>query len=163
MKEAVIHLANLQLGYTQKLVQDIPDDKMTAQPIAGKTMNHPAWVLGHLARSTGMVVKVLGRPEIPLPANNAELFGQKSQPLADASRYPSKAELMKSLEHATAQAIEAFRAADDATLNQPSPEPMRGRFPTLGVLASALLAMHSALHNGQLSAWRRAMGLPSVM
>ena len=59
--------------------------------------------------------------------------------------------------------IEAYRAADESLLNQPAPEPMRGRFQTLGILAAALLSMHFALHNGQLSAWRRAMGLPSVM
>ena len=31
------------------LVADLTDEQMVGQPVAGVTMNHPAWVLSHLS------------------------------------------------------------------------------------------------------------------
>jgi hypothetical protein len=40
------------MQYCRMLVEDIADERMAEQPIAG--VNHPAWVLGHLALSNGL-------------------------------------------------------------------------------------------------------------
>jgi hypothetical protein len=48
-------------------------------------------------------------------------------------------------------------------LARPAPERMRSRFPTVANVLLGLMTSHFASHLGQLSAWRRAVGLPSVL
>jgi hypothetical protein len=70
--------------------------------------------------------------------------------------------LLQALEDAHARLADAVMKASQEVLNQPTPEKFRNRFPTVGALLAGLMTSHEASHNGQLSAWRRAMGLPSV-
>lgn len=163
MDDHILGLYQFSLGYAHLLVKDIPDDKMTAQPVAGRAMNHAAWVIGHLAVSSDFVVKLLGGAEVAAPPEWNELFGMKSSPLPDASRYPKKGVLMKALEDAHARAAEAYSKATPEQLNQPSSDPIRARFPKVGNFVTLLMTSHEGIHLGQLSAWRRALGYPSVM
>jgi hypothetical protein len=155
---------NMMLGYGQKLIADIPDEQMCAQPIEGRVMNHPAFILGHLAwANDNRAASLTGQQ--PAGAANPqwkELFGMGSKPASDRSKYPSKAELLKAFEDAHARLGEAAAKATPEALAQPTPEPMRARFPTVGALVLGLMTSHFATHLGQLSAWRRAMGYPSV-
>lgn len=49
----------------------------------------------------------------------------------------------------------------DSELDSPLPdERYREVFPTLGHAVLHILTVHTAIHLGQISAWRRAMGLP---
>ncbi|HVS38883.1 MAG TPA: DinB family protein [Gemmataceae bacterium] len=162
MMDLIMPVFKTNLWYSQKAVADVPDEQMCAQPIPGKTMNHAAWLLGHMAWAAGEVaLDKLGQPP-SCPANYKELFGMGTQPSSERSRYPSKAELLKTLEDAFARLGEAAQKATPETLAKPAPERIRDRFPTVGALVAALMTGHHASHNGQLSAWRRAMGLPSV-
>jgi len=52
--------------------------------------------------------------------------------------------------------------ATSEALAQPAPERMRSRFATVGQMIYGLMTAHEATHLGQFSAWRRAIGLPSV-
>ena len=45
--------------YLSMLVDDIPDDQLTAQP--GGIVNHPAWQLGHLAFVSDRFATMLGQ------------------------------------------------------------------------------------------------------
>jgi hypothetical protein len=162
MMDLIMPAFKLNLWYSQKAVAEVPDEQMCAQPIAGRTMNHAAWLLGHLAWAPSNAgVNFLGLPP-SCPGGYKDLFGMGTQPSADRSRYPSKAELLKALEDAHARLGEAVVKALPETLAQPAPERIRERFPTVGALLAGLMTSHHASHNGQLSAWRRAMGLPSV-
>ncbi|MCX5659032.1 MAG: DinB family protein [Planctomycetota bacterium] len=162
MIPAVVNINAMNLGYTQKLVADISDAQMTAQPVAGQTMNHPAWVLGHLCMASNGAGVLLGLPPALAEAWK-DLFEMKTTPLADASRYPSKAEMLASLEALHERAsIRVLKTSPDE-LGQPSPERARARFPSIGDFVAFLMTSHETTHLGQLSAWRRAMGLPGVI
>jgi hypothetical protein len=162
MLDLVLPAFKLNLWYSQKLVADVPDDHMCAQPVAGRVMNHPAFLLGHLAWAAGDVAAdKIGLPPM-CPAGWKDLFGMGATPLADRSRYPSKAVLLKTLEDAFARLGDAAPKASAELLAQPAPERVRDRFPTIGALMVGLMTSHHASHNGQLSAWRRAMGFPPV-
>jgi hypothetical protein len=155
---------NMMLGYGQKLVADVPDDQMCAQPVSGKVMNHPAFILGHLAlvndgRASALSGQTLG---VAAKLEWKEMFGMGAKPSSDRGRYPSKTELLKAFEEAHAHLGEAAAKATAEVLAQPAPEPMRSRFPTIGNMVLGVMTSHFATHLGQLSAWRRAMGLPSV-
>ena len=74
-------------------------------------LNHPAFLLGHLAWSAGDVAaEHLGLPPA-CPAGWKELFGIGVQPLPDRSRYPSKAVLLNALEDAHARLADAVTSA----------------------------------------------------
>jgi hypothetical protein len=161
MIDLVLPIYNFTLTYAQKLVADVPDDQMCAQPVAGRVMNHPAFLLGHLAwAEDGVAGMVGGKPA--LGADWKALFGMGETPLADRSRYPAKDALLKELEGAHARLVAAASAATPEMLAQPAPERMRNRFPTVGNMLAGLMTLHASSHLGQLSAWRRAMGFPSV-
>jgi uncharacterized damage-inducible protein DinB len=162
MMDLILPAFQLNLWYSQKLVADLTEEQMCAQPVPGVVMNHPAFLLGHLALVAGdFAGGFVGLSPI-CPGGWKELFNQGAKPLADRSLYPSKAELLQKLEEAHTRLAEAVIKAKPEVLAQPAPEKMRQRFPTVGALLAGMMSSHEASHNGQLSAWRRAMGMPPV-
>jgi len=161
MLEHVIQASQVNLEYAKKLVADIPNDKMCVQPAPG--MNHAAWVLGHLTFVFDSMIRVWDLPH-GMPKEWIELFNLASKPVADASRYPSKETLLEAYEKSYRRVVDAVRAASPEALAREFPNPrLRPMLPTVGVAMVHVLTSHHALHLGQLSAWRRAQGLPSVM
>jgi hypothetical protein len=161
MLENAIVIYKLQLDYAQKLLADVPDERLCDQPVPGVVMNHAAFNLGHLAWVGDMAVALLGGKPATTPEWK-ELFSMGAKPLADRSKYPSKAELLAALEDSHRRLTEAAAKASAETLAQPAPERMRARFPTLGAAVTGMMTAHEASHLGQISAWRRALGFPSV-
>jgi hypothetical protein len=162
MKEHVLRSATVNLDYAHKLIADISDEKMAAQPAPGMNLNHPAWVLGHLAFVADSMIRVLDKP-FAMPKEWIELFNLASKPISDRSRYPSKAELTEAYEKAYARLAEAVKETASEVFEREFPNPkLRPQLPTVGVAMVHVLTTHHGIHLGQLSAWRRAMGMPSV-
>lgn len=147
--------------YARKMVEPLRDDQMTAQPIPGITLNHPAWVLSHLAAYGPMLAAILRGEPAQDPADHP--FGMKSEPLADPNAYLPKARLLDAFTSSYDDAAEAFLAAPDSLLARATPfARWSQRFPTIAHLPPQFFLKHNATHLGQLSAWRRAMGLARV-
>lgn len=150
-----------QLGYARQLLADIDPAQMTLQP--APRMNHPAWIVGHLAYVGDMIHKLLGMP-LRTPEHYAALFGPGTQPMAEAERYPSKDELWAMLEEVHRAAPAAVRGASAEIWGKPHPVPMEAlkTLPTMGNLVTHILTTHEGIHLGQLSTWRRMQGLPPL-
>ncbi len=149
-----------QLAYAKQLVADVPDENITNQPFPGA--NHPAWVLGHLVASAGFCCSMLGL-DAEIPDGWDKLFGMNSTPTPDRTAYPPKQQLLDALEQQHARFAQAFDAANPATLAAEVPNEMiRQIQPTIGQALIFFATTHEAIHLGQLSAWRRALGLPRV-
>jgi DinB superfamily len=164
-RDAILRTYDFNLNYARMLVEDVPEEKMADQPAANghAVPNHAAWVIGHIAFSGNFFGGMLLGAKPACPPEWKELFGNGSKPVTDRARYPDKATLLKALEQMHANVADAYRNADEATLAKPTPvEGLAGPFPTVGELVAFGLTAHDATHLGQLSAWRRAMGLPSV-
>lgn len=160
MLDHVLRAASANVDYAKRLVADIPDDKMCAQPIAG--MNHAAWVLGHLAYVFDSMIGVFDEKPV-MSAEWKELFNLSSKPLADRAKYPSKAALFEAYEKAYQRIIDAVKAASPESLARDFPNPrLRATLPTVGMAMVHILTSHQGVHLGQLSAWRRAQGLPAA-
>ncbi len=159
MIQDLLFLYDRNLEYARKLVADVPDDQMVLQPAAG--MNHPAWVLGHLAGVANVILPTCGQPPL-FPPEWKALYGRDSKPLPDRARYASKQELVEALEWSHAKVKEALGSLDPKALAGPPPQPYAARFPTLAMLVIQMLTGHEQTHLGQLSAWRRVRGLPPV-
>src|SRR5215213_4331238 len=94
MFETEITQNKFLLGYCQNLVRDLPDERMTEQPLPG--VNHPAWILGHLANTFDRVNGILGGEKKCDAAWN-EKFGGGSKLTSKRGDYPSREDLLAKL------------------------------------------------------------------
>ena len=160
MKQHVSYLYGFNLGFAERLVQDVTAEQMVQQP--GGVINHPAWALGHLANSANSLAQVLGL-ESDAPAGWDKTFATGGTPSNDPSAYPSKEEILAELKKQHTRNTAAFDNIDPAELAKPNPnEAARKYFPTVGDVVVFLMTGHEMDHLGQVAAWRRAMGLGSA-
>ena len=160
MLDYVLRAAAGNVDYAKRLVADIPEEKMTVQPAPG--MNHAAWVLGHLTYVFDSMIAVWGQ-QPTMSKEWKELFNVPSKPQPDRAKYPSKAELWDAYQKAYGRIVDVVKAASPEDLDQEFPNPkLRAAMPTIGVAMVHILTSHQGQHLGQLSAWRRAQGLPAV-
>lgn len=70
---------------------------------------------------------------------------------------------MALLRESGARLIGAVSRLDNSTLDQPFPDPgYLDVFPTVRHALTQVLVAHMAFHLGQISVWRKAMGLPEI-
>ena len=159
LKASVVHGYGFNLLYANRLVEDVPDERMAEQPHPG--MNHPAWVLTHLVATCDYVGSMLDVAPACPPEWRQRL--KEEGPLPDRSRYPEKTELLRLLAAGHERVAAAFLEATPAQLGAQTPnEQRRRRFPTIGMQLIYGMGPHEALHLGQVSAWRRVLKMPAV-
>lgn len=159
--ESILARWRHQRAYAERLVAGLDDGQMLAQPVRGVVMNHPAWVLSHLSAYPPILAGMLRREAVEDPIDHPH--GRNSQPTADPADYLPPAELVAHYLRTHDEAAGALCEADEAVFGEwPSVERWRERFPTLHDVIVHLMVHHESVHLGQLSAWRRAMGLPAV-
>jgi len=162
MLNSAITINRFLLGYARMLMADIPAERMTEQPMPN--VNHPAWILGHLAFSADRAIRVLGG-EMLLTEEWAKPFLPGSQLSSQRSDFPSREELLQNLTRCFERAQQLAAAATPELLARPNPNPnaqMRAGLPTIEDAVAFLLTGHLAAHLGQLSMWRRMIGLPPL-
>ncbi len=143
------------IAYAKQIFADIDDPSMCQQPMG---LNHPAWLLLHLATAADYAATLLGGQGV-CPADwNARADTKK--PLTQTrSDYPSKEELVNTFESAFRNAAALYETKSDNDLNQPQKLGFfETELPTVGDMTTFLMIAHTNLHLGQLSAWRRAAG-----
>ncbi len=150
-----------QRGYALRLVDDLSDADMVAQPVAGVVMNHPAWILGHLSAYPPTLAAML-RGEAPAdPLHHP--FGRDSKPESGIDVYGSKQRIVDEFVRVHDDLARALAGTQGVRFGDVIPiERWRSRFPTVGDACFYLTTTHIATHLGQLSAWRRAGGRASV-
>lgn len=163
LAQAVLITWRRNREYALRLAGDIPEPDLIAQPIGwndpARVMNHPAWILSHLTLYAGVMDAVLRGVPFPDPIDDP--FGAKSKPSPDPWAYPpGLVGRFRDAHDAAARALEA--APDEIFARQTPLERWRAAHPTIGDLTVMLMVKHESGHLGQLSAWRRARGLPSV-
>lgn len=160
MLESELAVNRFLLGYCRMMTSDLPDDRFTEQPMPG--VNHPAWILGHLTLTADRACALLGGSS-QLPTEWTELFGMGSKLASDRSRYPSKDELLAKLEQTHLRLQELVAAAGPEQWAKPSTNPRtKQHLPTVKDGITFLLTGHLGVHLGQLSTWRRMIGLPPL-
>lgn len=154
-----LKLNALYTAYLHRLVNDIPDERLAQQPHAG--MNHPAWILGHLAVAYDFAANYLGlQTELKRWYSK---FAPGSTPIPDRANYPSKEELIGKLAAAGDRVRSAIATADLSLLAEPhSFDPVRPFLESKGDMLSYILSTHFSGHLGQLSTWRRTVGMNTV-
>lgn len=162
--------ASGQLGlmYADRLLAGVTPDMFArfARP-GGQVLqsNHPAFIFGHLCMYPARAMQLVKVPpaEHAAPATYEPLFkaGAECKDDPDGTIYPPMEELTQRFRASYAAAIAAVREADDALLaaENPGEGRMKELFATVGSAIGFYLGGHVQNHLGQMSAWRRAMGL----
>lgn len=164
--------AERSLGLGEALLKDVPAEKFARfASHAGQAIeaNHPAFIYGHLAIYPTRILSAAGLDgsSIAPPASYLELFenGKVCRDDEAGSIYPAHSEITDLYTRAHRVAIDAVGAMSDDQLK--SKHGIEGRmaemFPTVGHVANFLLVGHTMMHLGQMSTWRRAIGLGSAM
>ncbi|MFG0326463.1 MAG: DinB family protein [Phycisphaerales bacterium JB037] len=162
----------VSMGLAEMLLKDVhPGTFARSIKLDGTRIdaNHPAFVYGHLSLYPARIVSMLGgdASDITPSEHLKELFeaGKDSVDDADGTIYPSMGEITGAFFRGYERAMETVSALDDARLAEPNPVEgrLREMFPTLGGALLFVLNDHPMFHLGQVSTWRRCMGLGPVM
>jgi hypothetical protein len=130
--------------------------------------NHAVFVYGHLSLYYARLIAMLGQDAsaAAVPEHYQDLFkhGAECVDDADGSVYPPLEELAGHVKRGWEAAVAVVKACSDEQLDAETPDDnFRAMFPTVGDIANFLLNDHVMFHLGQMSTWRRAEGLGSVM
>ena len=156
---------SLEIGqqFSLTLLDDMKDIPLTFPTSNGG--NHPLWVLGHLTYSEASLIDVLmlGK-EHPFPEWK-EIFDAGTEPVDDASQYPSFDEVHQKFQAVRANTLQFLETLTDADLDQESkgcPEDYKDMFGTYGKCL-IVLTLHPMMHHGQVADARRMAGRNKLM
>lgn len=170
--KSIAGAANFSVSYGEALLKDIKPEQFARKPVVnGKTIdcNHPAWVYGHLAIYAARVCELTGIAPGPtaVTAGWSDLFrnGTPSTDDANGQLFPPMEQITRHYIDGYKYLISKLPEVDDAVFAKPNPG--TGRFaemaPTIGAVVAFLMSGHPMSHLGQVSTWRRCVGLGSAM
>ncbi len=145
---------------TRKYLDDVTDQELLVRAVPGS--NHLAWQLGHLVASERSLLEAIGADVPDLPEGFAETHGKDNVDSDDPSQFLTKAEYFKLMDQMHQAAEAAIDKTDEAGLDAPSPEKLRGFFPTVGSVL-LMTGSHEMMHSGQMATIRRKLGKPIVI
>ena len=161
--EGLSHSWKKNADYAERLVSDLNSDQMILQPAPeGKAAaNHPAWILSHLNVYVPIIEAMVQGEAFEDPKGHQ--FGMNSKPESDDGIYASKGELLKEFVEGHERVAKLLESADVSMLESDiSLERWKPVMPKAGIALPYLMLLHENMHLGQLSAWRRIQGMPSV-
>jgi hypothetical protein len=157
----------VSLGYAKRLIVGISPSQFGrfATGSSGEIVsNHPAFVYGHLSLYACRIVEQLGKDASSIKPSElyTERFNHTANCIddADGTLYPPMDELVEKVVTGYEAAIDALNDADDSLFTIPNVnEAMRSKFATNGSMQAFYIGGHFMYHMGQVSAWRRMIGL----
>lgn len=167
--DMIVGNARVGLGIAQSLLDGIEPDRFArlitsdGQPV---TANHPAFCYGHLSMDPTWA-EILGLGTIPSPAGFEALFkaGCECHDDPEGVIYPAMEAITGHFFSSYNAVLEGIAGMSDERFAEQNP--VEGRFremcPTIGAATAFAFNDHLMYHFGQVSTWRRCMGLGSVM
>lgn len=157
--------ANLEMSMSMVLpmIEDMKDAPLTFPTPKGG--NHPLWVLGHLAYAEGSILQEMMLGETNPLADWKEIFGDGTEPVGDADKYPPFDEVLSKCQevHQANMALFDSLSEDDLdTSSKSCPPEYEGYFGTYRQCFQ-MIANHWIMHRGQVADARRAAGRKRLM
>jgi hypothetical protein len=174
--DSIANGAKFTMGYAKLLTAGVTPAIAARKPAFETTTgskvidcNHPTFVFGHLSLYASRIY-TLAQDEAPAaavaPAAWSDLFkaGVECKDDPKGNIYPEWSTIWDQYTTAYDLAIAKMISMPDSFFAQPHPDAKaRERFPTLGASMLFLFNNHQMMHLGQISTWRRCMGLPAAM
>lgn len=146
---------NLQTRLFKNVISGI-DEEAAHKKIEGSP-NHAAWIAGHLVSSRYILVNMIGMTD---KEPHPELFANRKGIQADV-KYPSMDELTKGWDEIGKKLTARLSEMTEEELSNPTPFQIPTGNNTLQGLA-AFISHHEAYTIGQLSIFRRFLGLSAM-
>jgi hypothetical protein len=142
----------------KRYVADLTAEEYLHRP--SPKANCTAWLIGHLTLSDRNLLKRLGAPLPELPEGFEHRFS-RDEGCPQAGEFGDVSGLMPLFDEHHNRLVAAVRAAPSELLDKPldKPHPM---FSTVGEVA-AFMALHGAMHAGQITIIRRSLGKPPLI
>jgi len=179
--ESLARLGRLSIRVAHMMLTDLRADQFARLPLESEPhpepasshervpCNHPAFVFGHLSLYPARTMEVLGVDHgAAVPDSYESLFapGVACRDDPDGAIYPDMDAIVKQFDAAHQTLLDTLPTVEDDAFAAENPnQRMRDRLglTTVGDACAFLLAGHMQFHLGQLSTWRRTMGLGSAM
>ena len=123
--------------------------------------NCAAWLIGHLTLTERNALKALGAGDLPPLPDGFEKRFSRDEGCPQAGEFGDATALMPLFNQHRERLIDAVRRATPQQLDAPLEKP-RPLFNTVGAMAH-FMAIHVAVHAGQITMIRRSLGRPPIM
>jgi hypothetical protein len=167
--------ARVSRTYADRLLVGVTPAQFARKPSAAGGglihCNHPAWVYGHFTIYPAKIAAMVGLDGAPFaaPAGFEDLFKDGTECRDDPASggpgaiYPSMQVITEAFARTHDALFNALEKVDDARLLEPvTDEKARARWPVVGGRVIFMCNNHLMMHLGQISTWRRCMGLPAA-
>ncbi|MCC7387598.1 MAG: DinB family protein [Phycisphaerales bacterium] len=159
------------LRYAEKLLEGVTPAQFARQPLGRNGIidtNHPAFIFGHLSVYPARICAIAGITDSALanPPGFEGLFaaGSVCKDDPDGTTYPPMQEVTAHFFEGHRQMFARLAELSDEQLAAPHGQEndFSRAFPSRAALLAFYVGPHPFTHIGQMSAWRRCMGLPSA-
>jgi hypothetical protein len=158
-KDTIAYSLRTSKALFHRYLDDLKPQEFEHRPCQGG--NSAAWIVGHLVRTDRRSLGWLGVTEVPAaPDGFEERFAPTRTAAAGQGGYGDPKELMALFDAHRDRLIAAVLAADDAKLREP-PSFQSPLFADKGE-ATLFMALHTAMHLGQITIIRRSLGYPPI-
>ena len=143
-------------GFSSRLLEDFSTpEQWTRQLHEGG--NHAIWFVGHMGTTDNFMISILSPERDESREELSQSFGMGSQPSSEITDYPPIEELLAYMNSRRDVFLEVLDGLDDESLARETPEGTPGFMPDYASVFETAV-WHEALHSGQLSVIRRALG-----
>jgi hypothetical protein len=170
--KAIASAGQFSIMYGEAMLKGVTAEMFARMPVVnGRVIdcNHPAWVYGHLSLYSSRLCDVAGIEMGPCakPAGWDELFKNGTECKDDPQGiiYPKMEALTSHFLNGYKHLLARLPEVSDDVFDKPNPAGgrMSELLPTIGGLAIFIVGSHPMSHLGQISTWRRCVGLGSAM
>lgn len=119
--------------------------------------NHALWFAGHMANSDNFFLSLVAPNQSRPLAGFAPRFGMGSQPTGNVADYPPAADVLETMRERRRTLLGVLDELSDEDLSRPTPAGSPD-FLTDFAAVFEMANWHEAMHAGQLSVARRALG-----
>ncbi len=158
------------MAYAERLLAGIDPDQFASFARVGDQViqsNHPAFICGHLSIYPANIIRDLGSDAGAISPSDEfnRMFSHEAKCIdgSGGAAYPPMGVITERFFASYRAALQAIETTSDAVFTRENPsEKMRTMFPTIGAMHAFYVGGHFMMHMGQLSAWRRAMGMEAA-
>ena len=157
----LVHSLGFTMNYARSLLKEVKEETFAHLPMPN--FNHPAFVYGHLAVSGNFMLELLGRDDakVELPFDT-EPYTPTAICVEQDGRYSEMDVLVDSFFRVHDSALKTLPSVDPEIFAKANPvEGFNNMMPRVGDAVTFMCCSHTMMHLGQISMWRRAMGLGS--
>lgn len=160
-RQAILQTYSMSRMVIDSYIGDLSDEELLLRPHSG--CNTVAWQLGHLISSEADLLKSIGVEHgLELSEQFVAKHSKEGAASDDSSGYCTKTEYMALFEKLKQATSDALAGTDDAQMDAPGPEFLKGFADTVGAVY-VLIATHGMMHAGQFVPVRRQCDKPIVI